>query len=133
MRLLAMLLFTLSNSAFASSASHNNYVLKLDWSKNGKSIFSPQILVQSGKKGTVSQKTENEEPFIEVLASEIKHQGQNRLLMNFTLGYIQKNGKRTIVSQPKMMTRENESGLMTFTKKDGSEFSLSAEFSKKSL
>lgn len=130
MKLLGLALLMVGSSAFAST---NGYDLKMDLSMNGKHVSSPRIIVKAGEKGTINQKTDTEESFIEVVATEGQVQNNKGIMMNFTVGYIGKNGERTIVSKPQILAKENEPALITVGEKDGTELSLSVVAKRKSL
>lgn len=130
MKLLGLALILVGSSAFAST---NGYDLKMDLSMNGKHVSSPRIILKAGEKGTINQKTDTEESFIEVVATEGQVQNNKGIMMNFTVGYIGKNGERTIVSKPQILAKENEPALITVGEKDGTELSLSVVAKRKSL
>lgn len=130
MKLLGLALLMVGSSAFAST---NGYDLKMDLSMNGKHVSSPRIIVKAGEKGTINQKTDTEESFIEVVATEGQVQNNKGIMMNFTVGYIGKNGERTIVSKPQILAKENEPAQITVGEKDGTELSLSVVAKRKSL
>lgn len=130
MKLLGLALILVGSSAFATT---NGYDLKMDLSMNGKRVSSPRIIVKAGEKGTINQKTGTEESFIEVVATEGQVQNHKGIMMNFTVGYIGKNGERNIVSKPQILAKENEPALITVGEKDGTELSLSVVVKRKSL
>lgn len=130
MKLVAIILAFMGSSAFAFT---NAYDLKMDLSINGKHVSSPHIFVKAGEMGSVSQKTDTEENFIEVIATEGQVQNQKGIMMNFTVGYIGKNGERTVVSTPQILAKENEPALFTVGQKNGTELSLSVVAKRKSL
>lgn len=130
MKLIAIVLAFMGSSAFAST---NAYDLKMDLWMNGKHVSSPRIIVKAGEMGSISQKTDTEESFIEVVATEGQFQNHKGIMMNFTVGYIGKNGERTVVSKPQILAKENEPALITVGEKDGTELSLSVVAKRKSL
>ena len=64
--------------AFAGStaiASTPGYDLKIELSMNGKRISSPHVIAKAGETATFTEKTNTEERFIEVIATEGEIQG----------------------------------------------------------
>lgn len=92
------------STAFAGSP---GYDLKMELSINGKHISSPRVITKDGVVATITQKTNTEESFIEVIASEGEVQGNKGIMMKFVIGVIGKDGERIIVSQPQILAREN--------------------------
>lgn len=105
MKLLVASVLVMSNSLFASS---NGYDLKMEMSLNAKTISSPRIVVKENQTGSITQKTDTEENFIEVTASEGQVGKNKGILMKFTIGSVLKNGQRTILSEPQILAKENE-------------------------
>lgn len=127
--LIAMSLL-IGSSAFAS----NGYDLKMELSMNGKKVSSPRIIVREGETGSITQETSNEKTFIEVVAKEGEIQNHKGIMMNFVVGYIGQDGKRTIVSKTQILTKENETAQITVGNDDGKEtMSLSVVAQRKSL
>lgn len=120
------------NSAFAATT--NGYDLKMDLSLNGKHISSPRVIVKESETATITQKTDTEETFIEVVAAEREIQNHKGILMKFTVGTISKDGQRTIISKPQILANENEKAQITVGKSGGSvNLSLSVLAQRKSL
>lgn len=130
MKLLGLALIMVSGSAFAATA---GYDLKMDLSMNGKLISSPRMIVKAGEMATINQKTESEESFVEVVATEGEVQNNKGILMKFTVGYIGKNGERTVVAHPQILALENEKAQITVGEKKGTELSLSVIAKRKSM
>lgn len=130
MKLLGLALLMVGSSALAAT---NGYDLKMDLSMNGKHVASPRIIVKAGEMRTVNQKIDTEESFIEVVATEGQIQNNKGIMMSFTVGYIGKNGEKTVVSKPQILAKENEPALITVEKKNGTELSLSVLVKRKSL
>lgn len=117
--------------AFAST---NGYDLKMDLSMNGKHISSPRVIVKAGETATITQKTDTEESFIEVVATEGEVQNHKGIVMKFTVGTISKNGQRTIVSKPQILAMENEKAEIIVGEDGGKEqLSLSVVAKRKAL
>lgn len=130
MKLVAVVLAFIGSSTFASN---NGYDLKMDLSMNGKYVFSPSITVKAGEMKSIRQKTDTQESFIEVVATEGQVKNNKGIMMNFTVGYIGKNGERKVISKPQILAKENEPALITVGEKDGTELSLSVVAKRKSL
>lgn len=130
MKMLVMVLAFVGSSAFAAT---NGYDLKMDLSLNGKHISSPRVIVKAGETATVTQKTDTEESFIEVVATEGSIQNHKGILMNFVVGVIGKNGERTIKATPQVLAKENEPAQITVGEKNGEEVSLSVVAKRKAL
>lgn len=130
MKLLGLALILVGSSAFAAT---DGYDLKMDLSMNGKHVASPRIIIKAGELGTIIQKTDSEETFIEVVATEGEVQNHKSIMMKFTIGYIGKNGERTIVSKPKILAKENSPSQITVDEKSGAELSFSVIAKRKSL
>ncbi len=95
----------IASNVFAAS---KMYDLKMDLLINGKRVSTPRILVKEGETARVDQENSYSKSFIEVVAGEGEIQNRKGILMNFTVGYIDKAGKRKIVSQPQVLAKENE-------------------------
>lgn len=129
MKLVSIIVYFICSSAFASK---NSYDLKMDLSINGKHIASPRVFVKAGEMKTITQKTGNEESFIEVVATEGSIQDHKGILVNFAVGFISKNGERTIKAKPQLLAKENESTQITITENNGEVISLSVVAKRKS-
>lgn len=105
-------------NAFAAS---KMYDLKMDLLINGKRISTPRILVKEGETARVDQEDSRSKSFIEVVAGEGEIQNRKGILMNFTVGYIDKAGKRKIVSQPQVLAKENEIASIEVSNMNGKE------------
>jgi type II secretory pathway component GspD/PulD (secretin) len=132
MKLLGIFLMIFGNSAFAATT--NGYDLKMDLSLNGKHISSPRVIVKASETATITQKTDTEETFIEVIAAEGEIQNHKGILMKFTVGTINKDGKRTIISKPQILAKENEKSQITVGESGSSEnLSLSVLAKRRAL
>ena len=130
MKTIVVALALFGSSAFASNA----YDLKMDLSLNKKHVASPRLIVKSGEMNAINQKNANEdEHFIEVIATEGSIQNKKGILMNFTIGTIGKNGEKTILAKPQIIAKENEPAQITIGEKNGAEVSLSVTATRKSL
>jgi ribosomal protein S4 len=129
MRVLGFVLTIIAGSAFAE----NGYDLKINLSLNGKHVASPRIIVKAGEKATITQRGYSQESFIEVVATENEAKNVPGILMKFSVGYIQKNGERTIISQPQILTNENSLSTMTVGKIGEEQLSLIVQAERKSF
>lgn len=130
MKLVAIVLTFIGSTAFAST---NGYDLKMDLSLNGKHVSSPRLIVKAGETAYINQKTDTEESFIEVVATEGSIQNHQGILMNFIVGVIDQNGQRVIKAKPQILAKENEAAQITVGENNGDEISLSVVATRKSL
>ncbi len=115
------------------SAGTDGYALKINLSLNGQHIASPRLLVKAGEKATISQKVGSQESFIEVIATENESRNNPGIRMKFIIGYIQKNGERTVIAQPQIIAHENSPAGLTQGKAGQEQLSLTVEAERKSL
>lgn len=129
MKILGMALLMTLGTAYAST---NSYDLKMDLSLNGKHVSSPRIIVKEGEVASITQKTANEEQFIDVIATKSEMRNiSNGILMKFTVGTIDKNGVKHISARPQVITKENVQAKITQGNNEGKEeLSLSVIASK---
>jgi hypothetical protein len=124
----------LNSTAMASTS---GYDLKMDLSLDGKHVSSPSVIVKSGEMASIIQKTDKEEAsnFIEVIASEGEIQNHKGILMKFKVGSISKSGERTVLSEPRILAKENELAKITVSNKEGGseQLSLSVVVKRKNL
>lgn len=116
-KMLIVLSLLIGSSVFAS----NRYDLKMELSLNGKKASSPRIIVREGEIGSLTQGSSTENTLIEVVAKEIEIQNHKRIMMNFVVGYIGQDGKKTILSKPQILTKENETAQITVSDDNGKE------------
>lgn len=129
-KMLIVLSLLIGPSAFAA----NGYDLKMELLMNGKKVSSSRIIVREGEIGSITQETSTEKTFIEVVAKEGEVQNHKGIMMNFVVGYIDQDGKRTIVSRPQILTKENETAQITMGEENGKDtISLSVVAQRKSL
>ncbi len=111
MKKIIALILIAGTSAFAAN---KGYDLRMNLTVDGKLVSAPQMIVEEGKTATVTQKNESgDESFIEVTASEGSVKNNNGILMKFTIGVVQKNGERKIISQPQILAKENKKAEIT--------------------
>lgn len=118
----------------ADIAAISGYDLKMELSLNGKIISSPQILAKAGETATITQKTDDQENFIEVTAIDGSILGNDGIMMTFVVGTVDKDGQRRILSKPQIFAKENKPSEIT-VEQDGSEeiLSLSVVAKRKTL
>jgi type II secretory pathway component GspD/PulD (secretin) len=103
-RTLVLLLF--SAPAFAAGTQYN---ISMKLKSNGKEISSPSVVVKEGETAKITQRDNDGTTFWEVVANE-KREG---ILLNFTVGKIDKDGHQSVLSKPKILALENEPAEMT--------------------
>ena len=132
MKTLFLIAILLGTSALARE---KGYDLKIKLAINGKLVSSPRMIVREGEKAIISQKTEREESFIEVIATEGASQGHKGIMMNFKVGRISKNGQRIIISNPQVLVRENKTAtfMVSDDKNEKEKLSLSVRAQRKNL
>lgn len=96
-------------SLFATSvyAAPKTYNLKMDLVLDGKAVGSPRMIVTEGQLATVTQQKDGIQSFIDVIATDANEKDFKGIMMKFTVGYVDKDGKRTIVSKPQVLAKEN--------------------------
>jgi type II secretory pathway component HofQ len=119
MKLLEIVLFAVSTSAFASS---NAYDLKMDLSLDGKHVSSPRVVVNEGEPAIVTQDNGAKKLSIEVVATEGSIQNHQGIMMRFAISTIGENGERTVIARPQILAKEGEPAKITQSdSKSGSE------------
>ncbi len=122
---LTLFLFTLSPLVFATA-----YTVKIELALNGQSTQS-EILVKSGERASISQDSKGgiqgkEKTFIEVSAKEQKPtEDSSPILLNFVIGRIGTDDKRTILASPQMIVLENKKATISMKNKEKSADDLS--------
>lgn len=92
------------------------------------------MLVREGAVATISQKTNTEVSFIEVITAQEVRENEPVILMKFTVGTMDQAGRRTVIAKPQVLAHENSPARITYTGKNGGErFSLSVLANRKSL
>lgn len=115
-------------------ASDSGYDLKVELSMNGKKPTQYQIIVKKGLKASIESQTPNDGNFIEVIANEGSIQNHKGILMDFLVGSIDQNGKRTVVSTLQVLANENEKAQITVGNENGKEgLTLSVIATRKNL
>lgn len=104
-KLVAVIYFLAGASVFAST---NGYDLKMELSINDKHISSPRIIAKEGETALVTQDSNGEKIFVEVIATEKPTDNKKSILMRFVIGTISSTGEKKILSTPQMIALENE-------------------------
>lgn len=115
--------FGLSPKASAnvnSSAETNGYELKIKYSINGQTIVSPRVKIKEGATALITQTYKGKKTFFEVKASSTP--GANAPIhIDFTVGTMDRHGKKKIESTPKIVTFEAEKAEITEHDENGRE------------
>ena len=101
----------IGSSVFAAT---NAYDLKINLSKNGKSVSSPEMIVKEGELATITEESLTEKSFIEVVATEGAIDQTKGILMKFSVGLIGKDGKKTISGTPQILAQEGQKAEIGF-------------------
>ena len=97
----AVILFFFSLSAIAGPKA---YELKIDFSMHGKHVSSPRIIVKEGESATITQESNGEKIFMDVIVTGKK----KAITMKFELSTLTAAGEKKIFSAPKIIALENE-------------------------
>jgi hypothetical protein len=115
-------------------ASEQGFDLKMNLSLKGEHISSPRVVVKDGEMATVVQNSGSEKTFMEVVATENRVNGKNAISMKFSIGKIDVDGIKRIISEPQIIALENEKAEMILDDKDGrQDISLSVTATRKEL
>lgn len=95
-----LILFLISNPLFAAPKS---YDLDIKYSLEEGPTSMKRMIVEEKLKTEVLGK----EHFLEVVAEEGEIMDRKGILLSFNVGYIKEDGTRTILSQPKMLLKED--------------------------
>lgn len=105
MRKLIALCFLIGSSAFANT---NGYDLKMDLAINGKHISSPRVITKAGETASITQESNGQKIFVDVVATEQSKDNKQAILMNFAVGTISATGEKNVLFTPEVATLENE-------------------------
>lgn len=97
-----------------------SYDLAFDFKINGKSISTPHLLVNEGKKGYVVTKSGLENLFLEVTASKTETQVNKGILLDFISGLKTHKGVQKILSRGKLLVADGETATILFPQPDNS-------------
>lgn len=133
---LVSLSFLISVGAFAAAEnSTRSYELQMELRIDGKKVAEPVLVAIEGTKASILQRTPDSKDgtFIEVVASEeTKEDHIGALRMNFVVGTIDRNGKRTVIAQPGIISNEASKAEVSTHDDDGDEnFSLSVVYRRR--
>lgn len=106
MKLISLLTFFTFSSLAATPQS---YDLDIKYSlEEGPTSIRRMIVKEKSKAEVIGP-----EHFLEVVAEEGEIMDRKGILLSFNVGYIKEDGTRTILSQPKMLLKENSPAEFT--------------------
>lgn len=103
-----ILIFLLALPLIATAAPRK-YDLNLTYSLEEGPESKGKIVVSEGHKATLLKDTQ----FVEVTAEEGIINERKGILLSFNVGVVGTDGKRTILTQPKLLVKENEEAKIT--------------------
>jgi hypothetical protein len=103
------ILFLLLVVPMIASAAVRKYDLNLSYSLEEGPESKGKIIVREGHKATLTKDAQ----FVEVTAEEGIINDRKGILLSFNVGVVGENGKRTILTQPKLLVKENEEAKIT--------------------
>jgi hypothetical protein len=125
----AIALLLISHFAHATPNAPKSYILDMQLSQNGKLVTSPKISALEDEKVQVTEGTDKEQTFVEVVAREEK---AGQVAMEFEVGTINAKGKRTVTARPKIIANEGQTASITDTVK-GNETTITVTARPQSL
>jgi type II secretory pathway component GspD/PulD (secretin) len=105
MKIFYLIFFT----PFFSFASVQKYDLQLSYAVYEGQPVNQRIVLKEGKTLILKGK----EHFLEVVAQEGKINDRKGILLSFNVGEVRENGKRSILTQPKLLVKDNEEAAIT--------------------
>jgi len=107
--LMLLILFIFSFSTFAVQG----YLLDMNLLLDNKSVSKPKMIVQEGKKATITQNDSatNIITEISIVALRGEIQGRKGILLKMEVGY-HKNNMQKIVSRPQILVSEGKEALV---------------------
>ncbi|WP_413290623.1 hypothetical protein [Bdellovibrio sp. HCB337] len=127
--ILASLILVSSTLSVATTKEMKSaFELQMELSIDGKKVASPSLIALEGEKASISQRNENSKDgsFIEVVTTQEKSEtNSNMITLSFVVGTIDRDGKRTILASPRVITIENEKATVSIDQEDQDEVSLS--------
>lgn len=130
-KILVVMIFLVCNSVFAST---NEYDLKMDLSINGKHVSSPRVIAKEGETTSMTQDSNGEKIFMDVIATEQVINNKQSILMKFVIGRFSETGERTILSTPQIITIDNKRAQITVgDKQEKEDLALSVIATRKAL
>jgi|GEM_PF-1801390 hypothetical protein len=109
MKAFGLVLMILGTSAFAK----NSYDLKMKMFVDGKHVASPRVITKEGEKASIFQKSKDHQTFVEVIPSEGTWGDHKGTLLEMSVGYINKDGSRTLKSHPKILVDDSGKAHIT--------------------
>ncbi|MBX3020872.1 MAG: hypothetical protein KF799_04285 [Bdellovibrionales bacterium] len=125
-----MIRIVLALFAAPAFAAPQVYDIAMKLKSNGKEISAPTIVVKEGETAKLTQRDTEGTTFWEIVAHD---QGDNQILLNFKVGTISNDGKRTAVSQPRILAAENEMAEMNISRDDAEVLTLSVVAKRKAF
>lgn len=125
--MIKVLLAVFAVPAFAAPQS---YDIAMKLKSNGKEISSPTVVVTEGETAKITQRDDDGTTFWEIVARE----SESHILLSFKVGKIDRDGKQSVLSNPRILTMENEPAEMTIGEAGGAEtLTLSVVAKRKSF
>lgn len=124
--MIQVLLALFTGPVFASAP--HIYDISMKLKANGKEIASPRIVVTEGETAKITQGDEDGTTYWEILATE----SDSQILLNMTVGKIDKTGRPFVLSSPRFLTHENQAAEMVIGEGE-SELTLSVTAKRKAL
>lgn len=121
MKAISLFFIFLSSSTWAAT---NVYELQIDLTLNQKPTISKQLSIADGSKVTISEEGKGVTTTVEVTAKEGAIQNTKGIVFDLVIGTIAKDGKKTILSRPQILAKENEPAEITSANNEN-EISLS--------
>lgn len=103
------LFFFLLALPLLASAANRKYDLNLAYSLEEGPESKGKIVVSEGRKAVLRKDAQ----FVEVTAEEGIINERKGILLSFNVGVMGEDGKRTILTQPKLLVKENEEAKIT--------------------
>ncbi|MES3037641.1 MAG: hypothetical protein V4736_07010 [Bdellovibrionota bacterium] len=119
MKTLILALTLVSSGAFGAS---KLYQIQADLTLNGKPISSSSVVAKAGERAKISQTTDGEESYIEVVADESTIPGKKAIHMKFNIGVVGKDGMQKFSSQPSIIANDNQQAKVTGGKEGSAEY-----------
>jgi hypothetical protein len=130
-KITTLICILVGSSAFAST---NGYDLKMELSMNGKHVSSPRVITKEGETASITQDSNGEKIFMDVIATEKPTDNKQAILMKFVVGTISATGEKKIVSTPQIIALENQKAEIKVGNQPGKEdLALSVIATRKAL
>jgi hypothetical protein len=104
-----MIIISLFLTCFFSAASVQRYDLKLSYAVNEGVPIDGKIMVKEKQTAILQGK----EHFLEIVAQEGKIMNRSGILLSFNVMEVRTDGKRSVLTQPKLLVKENELSEIT--------------------